>query len=190
LETAFHSLVYEIERALKGGLVALGAFQDIEGAFDNTTFESICRAVKEQRLEHKVIRWIHAMLSSWQVVMAQMGSMMRGSASWWCLQGIVLASLLWSLMADELLVWLSKGGLYMQGYSNDLVLISGKFPSTVSVLMQMFLSIVQRWFRAKELSVIPGDKMELVLFAKEKKIEGFMEPTLLNTMLHIGSQSL
>jgi hypothetical protein len=46
-ETALHSLVYKIEWVLKAGLVALGAFLDTEGAFDNTTFQFMCRPEEE-----------------------------------------------------------------------------------------------------------------------------------------------
>jgi hypothetical protein len=50
METTHHSFVYKLDRAFRAGLV-VGAFQDVEvAAFDNTTFESICRAAREQRL--------------------------------------------------------------------------------------------------------------------------------------------
>jgi hypothetical protein len=38
-----------VDRALRDEFV-LEAFQVVEGAFDNTTFESICKAAKEQQL--------------------------------------------------------------------------------------------------------------------------------------------
>jgi hypothetical protein len=50
METTLQSFVYKIDRALRNGLV-LGAFQGVEGAaFNNTTFEPICRAAEEQQL--------------------------------------------------------------------------------------------------------------------------------------------
>jgi hypothetical protein len=42
------------------------------------TFESMCTA-HEYRMEHNVVRWFHAMLKNQQMVMAQMGCMMRVS---------------------------------------------------------------------------------------------------------------
>jgi hypothetical protein len=64
---------------------------------------------------------------------------------------------------------LSREDLYIQGYADDLALmITGKFLSTVSELIQKFLNIVQNSCRAGQLSVSP-DKMELVCFPKRKK---------------------
>jgi hypothetical protein len=46
--------------------------------------------------------------------------------------------------------------------------------------MQSALNVVQRVCGARELA----DETKLVLFAKRKRVEEFMEPTLLNTLLH------
>jgi hypothetical protein len=48
VETAFHNLVYKIDRALEDGLVLLATFLDIEVVFDIITFESVCKAAEEQ----------------------------------------------------------------------------------------------------------------------------------------------
>jgi hypothetical protein len=40
-ETALHDLVSRIESALSRKTVALGAFLDVEGTFDNTSFEAM-----------------------------------------------------------------------------------------------------------------------------------------------------
>jgi hypothetical protein len=71
VETAIHSLVYKTERALKDGLIALEAFLAIEDAFDNTTFESVCKTTEEQGVEQGVVRWNRAMLGSQEIVMAK-----------------------------------------------------------------------------------------------------------------------
>lgn len=49
-ETALHQVVKRLEKALEQKEVALGAFLDIEGAFDNTSFASIIVAVKGREL--------------------------------------------------------------------------------------------------------------------------------------------
>jgi hypothetical protein len=59
--------------------------------------------------------------------------------------------------------------------------LTGKFPSTVSRLKQCALNIEQWWCRAKKLSLSP-DNMELAPCTK--KAGEFMEPTMLNTLLH------
>jgi hypothetical protein len=60
---------------IEDGLFALGAFLDIKSAFDNTIFESICRATEE----HNIVRRNHTMLSGQQIVTAQMGCIIRVS---------------------------------------------------------------------------------------------------------------
>jgi hypothetical protein len=44
-ETALHQLVARIEKVLDQQETALGVFLDIEGAFSNTSYDSICAAL-------------------------------------------------------------------------------------------------------------------------------------------------
>jgi hypothetical protein len=112
----------------------------IESAFDNTAFGSFCREAEEHGVELDVVSWIHAILNSRQILTTEMGHVMRVSVSWGCPQGGVLSPLLWSLVANRLLVQLNKEGLYTQRYADDLaMLITGKFPGIVSELMQRAL---------------------------------------------------
>jgi hypothetical protein len=46
--------------------------------------------------------------------------------------------------------------------------------------MQRALNIVQ--YRAEELSISPDDR-DFVFFTKRKKVDGFIEPVLLNRMI-------
>jgi hypothetical protein len=43
-KTALHDLVSRIELALRHKVYALDAFIDVEGAFDNTSFEAMSKA--------------------------------------------------------------------------------------------------------------------------------------------------
>jgi len=52
-----------------------------------------------------------------------------------CLQGGVLSPLLWGLVVDDLIARLNGGGIYTQGYVDDIcLLLVGKFPNMVSGL--------------------------------------------------------
>jgi len=54
-----------------------------------------------------------------------------------CQQGDVLSPLLWCLGVDELIARLNRGGVYTQGYADNICLQAvGKFPNTVSGLIQ------------------------------------------------------
>jgi hypothetical protein len=59
---------------------------------------------------------------------------------------------------------------------DDICLLAvGKFPNTVSGIMQMALGIVEKWCSGVGLSVNP-DKTGLVAFTRKRKLEGFFEP--------------
>jgi hypothetical protein len=50
-----------------------------------------------------------------------------------------------SLVVDELLVGLNQRGIYAQGYADMCLLAKGKFPNTISGLMQWALDFVEKW---------------------------------------------
>jgi hypothetical protein len=100
-----------------------------------------------------------------------------------CPQGGVLSPLLWCLVVDKLITGLNEGGIYGQGYANDIChLAVGKFPNTVSGLLQWALRSVEVWCDGHGLSVNP-DKTGLVAFTRRRKLSGFFEPRLFGTTL-------
>ena len=86
-------------------------------------------------------------------------------------QGGGLSPILWSVVADSLLTWLSKQGVFAQGYADHgLVLVCGKFLNTICNVMQRVLRGVERWCRDKTSSVNPS-KTEMILFTRRYKPE-------------------
>jgi hypothetical protein len=63
-ETALHSVVTRIENAIQYKEISLGAFLDIEGAFDRTSFNTIIQAAGRHGIEPALCKWICAMLES------------------------------------------------------------------------------------------------------------------------------
>ena len=61
-ETALFQVVKSLEKCLEHKEIVLGAFLDIEGAFDNTSFKTIITAARERGLEETCCRWIEFML--------------------------------------------------------------------------------------------------------------------------------
>lgn len=55
-DSALHKLVAKVERSFEVDKIALGCFMDIEGAFDDTNFEIIRRALVERGVEPMVVR--------------------------------------------------------------------------------------------------------------------------------------
>ena len=111
VETVLHQLVVRDEKALDQQEMALGVFLDIEGAFNNTPYDSKCTALVGHGVDHTIVRWVKATLEGRQAI-ATLGSLSRSVAvSRGCPQGGVLSPLLWCLVVDELLARLSGGGL-------------------------------------------------------------------------------
>jgi hypothetical protein len=63
-ETALHNLVNRIESALGRKIFALGAFLDVEGAFDNTSFVAMGRGCADHEVHYMISRWTAAMFSN------------------------------------------------------------------------------------------------------------------------------
>ena len=52
VEKALHQLMVRVEKALDQQEIALGVFLDIEGAFNNTSYESMCAALVRHGVDH------------------------------------------------------------------------------------------------------------------------------------------
>jgi hypothetical protein len=86
------------------------------------------------------------MWGSRKIIAMLAGDTLEGSVARGCPQGGALSPLLWSLVVDEHIGGLNANGYNTLGYADDIViLICGKFPNTVSELLQEALSTVQQW---------------------------------------------
>lgn len=187
-ETALHEVVLSIEKAINYKELALGTFLDIEGAFDQTTYDVITNAAKRHKVEHTICRWINSMLKSRTVASTLFGDTVRASADRGCPQGGVLSPLLWSLVVDELLVILEGKGIKAIGYADDIaIIVSGKFPRTVSEVTQSAIMAVEEWCNKVGLKINPK-KTVLVPFTKKRKLEGLIEPTLFGIQISLSDQ--
>ena len=63
-ETALAKVVDLVETCLDKKLIVVGVFIDIEGAFDNTSVETIINSAAGKGLNPTIIRWIKDMLSN------------------------------------------------------------------------------------------------------------------------------
>ena len=91
----------------------------------------------------------------------------------------VSSPLLWCLVVDELIARLIGGGVYTQGYADNICpLAVEKFPHTASGLIQWSLHTIEMWYDELGFSVNPN-KTGLVAFTRRRKLPGFFEPCLL-----------
>jgi hypothetical protein len=113
VETALHQLIVWVEKVLDQQEIALGAFSDTEGAFNNTCYDTMCDALVKHGSEYTIVRWIKATLEG-HVAVATLNEMsMRFAISRGCPQGGVLLPLLWCLVVNDLLTKLSGGGVFI-----------------------------------------------------------------------------
>jgi hypothetical protein len=63
-ETALHRVVKHTEKSAEHSEIALGAFLDIEGAYDSTSFEVIIKAAEENGIGYTIWPWVSSMLGS------------------------------------------------------------------------------------------------------------------------------
>jgi hypothetical protein len=84
------------------------------------------------------------MLESRNIISTLSEETLGASVAKGCLQGGVLLPLLLSLVMEDL--WeLNSSGYYTVGYADDIaILINGKFPQTVSEVLQAALCTVQQ----------------------------------------------
>jgi hypothetical protein len=102
-ETALHDLVYKIDGSLAEKEFALGVFLDVEGAFDNTSFDSMDDAASDHSVCSTINRWIDFMLRSRCVFCRYQGSYSSYEcAMWLSTGGCIIALILWNMVTDSL----------------------------------------------------------------------------------------
>jgi hypothetical protein len=109
-ETVLHNVVTHIENAIEHKDIALGAFLDIVGTFDRTSFNIIKQAAERHGIKPAVCRWICAILEGRIISATLPGETLWVTAARWCPQGGAPSPLLWSLVMDDLLWGLNNNG--------------------------------------------------------------------------------
>jgi len=86
-----------------------------------------------------------------------MGETMQVASVRGCPQGGVLSPLLWNLTVDQLLWDLNEAVYYSIGFADDIaIIIRGKFPGTVSEVLQNAIKRLENWCNRTKLSVNPN----------------------------------
>jgi hypothetical protein len=135
-------------------------------------------------VKRTIIRWIISSLEGWQAITTLGGLSRNVTVTQGCPQVGVLSPLLWCLVVDELLTRLTEGGVYAQGYVDDICILAvEKFPNTLSGLTQWALHAVEVWCDKLSSSVNPN-KTGLVTFTRRRNLPGFFELRLYGKILH------
>ena len=186
-ETALHTLVSLVEKSLKCKESALCAFLDIQGAFDNTKYDAINEALRSRNVDGTTANWIQSMLTSREISASLGDTSITITAAKGCPQGGVLSPLLWSLVVDSLLRKLTLLGYDVIGYADDVVLvIRGKFDSTLSDRLQSALNCTLAWCEQEGLTINPT-KTVIIPFTNRRKHD-LRPPTLKGTQLTFSTE--
>jgi hypothetical protein len=111
---------------------ALGVFLNVEGAFDSTSFKSMEDAASDHGICLTIDRSRSVLVDIRRVTVHM--SVQRGCPQW------KLSPLLWNMLN-----WLRNCNCFLQGFADDVViLISGKFLSTICDLLQRALNCVKK----------------------------------------------
>jgi hypothetical protein len=86
-----------VEKVLDQRKTALGVFLDIEGTFNNASFDSMCATLVRQGLDHVIVWWIRATLKGRLAAATLSEFSMRVAVSRGCPQGGVF-------LADSIVV--------------------------------------------------------------------------------------
>jgi hypothetical protein len=174
-ETALHQLPVQVEKALDQQETALGVFLDTEGTFNITSYDSMCAALFKHEVDYTIILWIRATLEGHLAAATLGGLSKRVTVSRGCPQGGVSSPLLWCLVVDDLIARLNGGGIYTQGFADDICfLVVGKFLDTVLGLIQWALRTMKTWCD-KVGSLVYPDKTRLIVFKRKGELPGFSE---------------
>lgn len=186
-ETALHSLINDIEYTLSHKEYAVCTFLDIEGAFDNVSFDAIDKALSFRNVADPIRKWTSHLLCSRAITYEAYGSKTTVNPTRGSPQGGVLSPTFWILVMDELIAALEAEGFTVIGYADDLVIVCrGKFLNSLCESTQRALKIVERWCTKIGLSVNPS-KTELVIFTNKRDDTGFKNPKLFGTALERSS---
>ena len=185
--TALHTLVSKIEKTLSAKEIALCAFLDIEGAFDNASFASMINAMNKRLFDHCIVNWIRTMLANREITSELSGSSVTVKATKGCPQGGVLSPLLWSLVVDDLLNSLEEKGFEVVGFADDVVIIvRGKYDSVVSDRIQIALNLALSWCNREKLGINPS-KTVLIPFTNRRKYQVKL-PRLGDVQINLSDQ--
>lgn len=187
-EGALHTLVGKIEKAMNNREIALAAFLDVEGAFDNTSLRTLEQAIVESGANRATCRWISEMLKKRTVQMSLKNTKIQARATRGCPQGGVWSPLLWCLVIDPLIRKLNEMGFFVQAFADDLVImVIGKFAGALRDRLQAALKIVEKWCNQVGLRVNPL-KTQVVAFTNKKKIDPPINITLFGEEVPLSSE--
>ena len=169
-ETALHKVVRCIEKWIARRGFVLGTFLDVEGAFDNVSFEAISQSIHNSPVDKSTAGWIVNMVSNRYITVTHKTHTKRVRITRGCPQGGILSPFLWNLIVDDLLSFTAdKLPGYLQAFADDLVgLAEGQDLEYICERTQKTINTIESWCKSKGLN-ISNLKTKVVMFTWRKK---------------------
>lgn len=102
--SALNDLNKLVSKSIEDKEMAIAAFLDIEGVFNNVTTSSLINAISRRGTPTVICRWIEANLVNRIIESNLDQATVNARAGGGCPQGGVLSPLLWSTLVDDLLI--------------------------------------------------------------------------------------
>ena len=168
-ETALSTLVDLIEKAMARGEYALVTFLDIEGAFDNVSYDSVELAMKEKNVNPLITKWYTSYLRDRYMHTEISGEERRRALTKGVPQGGVISPLAWNLVFDSLLKVINHRPFKGIGLADDGAIgMSGIDPGMMMQQMQTALNRALEWGEATGLR-FSAKKTLVMLFTRKRK---------------------
>jgi len=107
-------LTFVLQHTVQNNEIGIGAFLDTEGAFDNTTQEALCDALRRKNVEPTICNWTESMFASRSAEIKVGDRTIAVDTTKGYIQGGALSLLLWSILVDKMLIELMSNGITCQ----------------------------------------------------------------------------
>ena len=169
-DTAISSLVDKVEKLILREKMALAVFLDVQGAFDNTPYNSIIKAMYDRKISPKIINWYKNFLQNRTATVEYKGidhtvQVTKGTA-----QGGILSPLAWNLVFESFIDLYKSGPVSIGAFADDAcLLVGGVDYSSMRDVMQGALTKATNWSTKEGLTFVPS-KSHAVFFHRKKQI--------------------
>ena len=145
-ETALSEAADKIEAGMLRKEYTLGVFLDIAGAFNNLSFESAIKSMRERKFPSKIVDWYKNFLYNQESTYELNNKLYTRALKKGCPQGGVLSPLVWNINFDPILEELNVGPVKVIGFADDAcLLITGRDHTRLVDLIQPYLDRIVGW---------------------------------------------
>ena len=174
-DTALSDFTDDAESAIMRGQYAIGAFIDVQGAFDMVNHEAAIKGMAAKNFPIDIQEWYAQFLKNRTVFTDVLGAQAHRKITKGVGQGLVLSPVIWCLIFDSFLDLFKTGPIRARGFADDgCLLIKGPDPSSMVSIMQQGLNKVQKWAEQQELLLSPSKTVTMIFHRKNKKT--FIQP--------------